>query len=190
MADEEGQDGGGSGGDGGTGAGGDGKPPVPYAVFSDTNRQLREAQKQLEAANDKLAQFGETRAQLAVTKARASVDLALAKAGVGSDAGRDYLAQRYLALDGADRPELDAWVGQIREDEPAFFGGATGKGGDAGGGGKDKPTTSPDATGDDKTTRVHRPLSAQAIGEMSETEFDERFADVVQFYNDQQRRGA
>lgn len=183
--------------------------PVPYTVFKQTNDALRTAQEQISTLQAQLRSHGPEavstlQQQLQQQQAEAQVRIALARAGVATDAGMDYLASRYQGLPEQGRPDLGAWLEQIRSSEPAFFRTATAPAvADTGSAGATAPTqetttiaapagpSSPEATTQPSsapTTATDAPLSEEVIRSMSQQEFERRYDEIEKWYAAAARR--
>lgn len=169
-----------------------GPAPVPYQVFSEANAKLRQAEAEVARLTAVVNEHGPDKVQalqqqIESAQASAQVRIQLARSGVATDAGMDYLASRYDALPTEGRPELGAWLETMKSNEPAFFRSA----------GSPPAVASPDATtttttvqptgpsSPDATTQaipsgqaVDEPLSDAVIKAMPQPEFERRYDEI------------
>lgn len=105
-----------------------GPAPVPYSAFKKSNDRTVAAEAALATAQAQvLAQAGhatratELEATIAASQARHVVELGLARSGA-QEAYQGYLTDRYLAQPAEGRKAVGEWVGELKTNEPAFFG--------------------------------------------------------------------
>lgn len=187
-----------------------GPGPVPYAVFAEANRKLREAESQRDAFATQLETYGPTKVQdletrLNATREEMSLRVALARAGVHSDAGLDYLVHRYRSFEQGRAP-VDEYIGQLKSTEPAFFGvapapaqgtgaqAATPAAGGAGAPASGSPASTPARTSPDVSTKgptvsgQDPPLSEELIRNMDQATFERRYAEIEAFLRTRKRK--
>lgn len=191
-------------------AGGSNPAPVPYAVFKEANDRAKAAETERDTFKTQLAQYGPAKVQefeskLNSTREEMGLRVSLARAGVQSDAGLDYLVSRYTGIDASRRPKVDEYIGGLKSAEPAFFGiapsaaastttttakteasatGAQTEGAPAGGGGTSSTSTrtSPDATARaGVVTGQDPPLSDDLIKSMDQETFNRRWPEIDGF---------
>lgn len=170
--------------------------PVPYAVFKTTNDRVKALESELAGVRGELTQYGKAKveeltATLSKHESMHGQKLALARAGVTQDAYLDYLASRYNGLPEQGRPVFDEWLGKMKADEPAFFGGAS-----AAANGNQPPNVQPPKTNPDATVEkpapggmMDQPISDDWLKTCSQSDYNRRRPEILA-YQAEKRRGS
>jgi hypothetical protein len=189
--------------------GGEAPGPVPYAVFAEAQHKLRAVEAERDAVKAQLGGGGGPRVQeletkLASAREEMGLRVSLARAGVHSDPGLDYLVSRYTSIEPARRPKADDFIGQLKSAEPAFFGvpaaapvttpvpatqasASAQPTAGAAPGGSTTSTAIPTRTSPDATARAtvvtgqDPPLSEDLIKSMDQETFNRRWSEIDSF---------
>lgn len=167
--------------------GGASPPPVPYATFKETNDRVKVLEGEVSQAEK--ARTDAVTAAVAQAQAKFQTKLTLAKAGVHSDAGLDYLTDRYHTAPEKDRGAIGDWVTKLRSEEPAFFGGVPSATTPTPPTTTTSPKTNPDANSNPPPiTTSDPPLSEQIVRDMDMKTYARRRTEILEWEQKRRRR--